>query len=150
MFIDESGVEDNACPEYDWSLKGTRAYGLKEFQAKRRISMLAALNHENLKAPMIFEGTCNRSVFKEWVLVPTLKPGQIVIMDNISFHKSQEIRQLIESAGAEILFLPTYSPDLNKIEFYWAKLKKYIRNINHQFMNFEDAVIFSFNNVLFL
>lgn len=65
----------------------------------------------------------NGSIFKGWVkeiLVPTLnlKPGEIVIIDNISFHKYQEIKQLIESAGAEVLFLPTYSPDLNKIEFY--------------------------------
>ncbi|MCZ6919771.1 MAG: transposase, partial [Rickettsia endosymbiont of Ixodes persulcatus] len=80
----------------------------------------------------IFEGNCNKEIFTtyvETILTKELHPGQAVIMDNINFHKDNIIRELIESVGYRILFLPTYSPDLNPIEHYWFKIKNEIRKV---------------------
>jgi len=78
-------------------------------------------------APMTFEGTCETNLFNAWlreVLIPELRPGQVLILDNASFHKSLETKRLIEESGCHLLFLPPYSPDLNPIEKCWANLKK--------------------------
>lgn len=143
VFLDESGIEDNACLEYGWSLKGLRCYGIRAYQHKRRVSMIAGLCQKEIIAPMIFEGTCNKEVFEIYVetnLIKELTPGQIVVMDNINFHKTARIKELIGSVGCSILFLPTYSPDLNPIEHYWFKIKHNIRKITHHFTDFYDAV----------
>jgi len=83
-----------------------------------------------LLAPFTVEGSCNRTVFETWLetcLIPTLKPGQIVIADNATFHKGGRILQLIEAAGCQLKYLPPYSPDINKIERCWSWLKSRIR-----------------------
>ena len=88
---------------------------------------------------MRFEGHTNTDVFELWVercLVPTLRPRQVVILDNATFHKSPKTRQLIESAGCSLLFQPAYSPDLNLIEHQWAVLKAGIRALQHTDMTF--------------
>jgi transposase len=92
--------------------------------------MIAALCNQKLMAPFTVEGSCNRTVFEIWLescLIPLLKPGQVVIMDNASFHKGGCIEQLIQDAGCQLLYLPAYSPDLNKIERCWFWLKSRIR-----------------------
>jgi putative transposase len=112
--------------------------------------MIAGLCNKKILAPIIFEGNCDTNVFEsyvEQVLVKELRPGQVVVMDNIKFHKTKRVQHLIESAQCKILFLPTYSPDLNLIESYWFKIKNYIRKISHQFLNFFEAVQFGFKNV---
>jgi transposase len=84
---------------------------------------------------MIFQGSCNTELFMAWVqqqLVPSLKKGQVVVMDNASFHKSPRIREAIEQTGCRLIYLPPYSPDLNPIEIFWANMKKWIKyNIPH-------------------
>ncbi len=80
---------------------------------------------------MVFNGSCNTKFFETWTeecLIKELKPGQVVIMDNASFHKSEKIRELIESVGCELIFLPPYSPDFNPIEKFWANMKRWIRS----------------------
>ncbi len=143
VFLDESGIDDNACPLYGWSTKGSRCYGKRAYQHNRRVSMIAGLCSKQIIAPVLFEGTCNTAVFLsyvEHVLIKELKEGQIVVMDNINFHKNTKVRELIESAGCSILFLPTYSPDLNPIEHYWFKIKHAIHKVANQFQDFLDAV----------
>jgi putative transposase len=84
--------------------------------------MIATLCNGNIIAPLIFDGNRNKAVFEAYVkdiLVKELKPGQVLIMDNINFHKSSQVKHLVESKGVSILFLPTYSPDLNPIEHFW-------------------------------
>lgn len=88
------------------------------------------------------EGSCNRNIFETWLeycLIPQLKPGQIVIADNATFHKGGRIQQLIEAAGCQLKYLPSYSPDLNRIERCWSWLKSRIRKRLNQFNCLRDA-----------
>lgn len=143
MYVDEAGIDDNEDYAYGYSPKGQRFYALKGGHKTQRISMIGALNVNILKAPLTFEGYCNSQVFEAWVeqgLVPILKEGQVVIMDNASFHKSKRIEQFIKAAGCELIYLPPYSPDFNKIEHKWAPLKNRIRKNIPLFKSFREAV----------
>ena len=105
--------------------------------------MIAGLCSGKIIAPVIFDGNCNKEIFESYVrdiLIQELKPGQTVVMDNINFHKSPKVKELIESVGANILFLPTYSPALNPIEHYWFKIKNEIRKVVGDCASFYDAV----------
>ena len=107
---------------------------LGEISGKRfgRQSVISALKDKKFLAPMCFEGTCDTDLFNVWLkheLLPNLTPGQVLILDNASFHKSVTTRKLVESYGCEIIFLPPYSPDLNPIEKYWANMKTKIREL---------------------
>ena len=93
--------------------------------------MIAALRLEGPTAAMVIEGTTDAAVFRAYVkhvLVPVLAPGQIVVLDNLSSHKGDEIRQMIEAAGCGLWFLPPYSPDFNPIEKMWSKVKEFLRS----------------------
>jgi transposase len=95
------------------------------------MTFLAALRHDRIDAPCVFDGAINGERFRAYIeqaLVPTLRKGDVVIMDNLGSHKSQAVRQAIRGAGAHLLFLPKYSPDLNPIEQVFAKLKALLRN----------------------
>jgi len=107
-------------------------YGAISGMRYARESFIAAQKEEQILAPFCYRGTCDTILFNLWVkdfLLPELKPGQVVIMDNAAFHKSQETKQLIEAAGCRVFFLPPYSPDLNPIELVWANLKKKVQGI---------------------
>ena len=93
-------------------------------------TILGALSLEGVQAAMTVEGPADGAVFEafvEQVLCPSLQPGQIVVMDNLSTHKSARVKELIEGCGCQLRFLPTYWPDLNPIEMAWSKLKTYLR-----------------------
>ena len=139
MYIDESGIEDNAHVTHGWSLRGQRCFGPKVYAHKRRVNMIAGLCDKKLIAPFVFEGNCNGVLFECYVkevLIKTLRAGQTVVMDNINFHKTPQVKALIESVGCQLLFLPTYSPDLNPIEHWWFKIKQLIRSVADQFTDF--------------
>jgi len=92
---------------------------------------------------MCFKGTCNTELFDIWlkqVLIPELKPGKVLILDNASFHRSETSKKLVEAAGCKFLFLPPYSPDLNPIEKYWANLKVKVRESLSKFKKFTDVI----------
>ena len=94
------------------------------------MTFLAALRHDRVEAPWLIKGPINGQrflIYIEQVLVPTLRPGDIVVMDNLGSHKSDAVRKAIRKAGAKLIFLPKYSPDLNPIEKLFAKLKHYLR-----------------------
>jgi transposase len=94
------------------------------------LTFLAALRHDRIDAPLVLDGPINGESFLAWVeqmLVPTLVPGDVVIMDNLGSHKGLAVRRAIRAAGAHLLFLPPYSPDLNPIEQVFAKLKTLLR-----------------------
>jgi len=115
-----------------------------------RESFVAAKVDKKIIAPMVYQGTCNTALFESWVekvLVPDLSPGQTLILDNASFHKSQKTKDLIEKAGCFLLFLPPYSPDLNPIEKFWAWLKGHIRENSRQNLTLTQAIDNAFKNV---
>lgn len=143
VYVDEAGVDDTEDYAYGWCEQSQRFYALKRGHRTRRISMIAGWCQCHILAPLTFEGYCNTVLVEAWVeqvLVPELKPGQVVVIDNASFHKSATTRALIEQVGCKLLFLPSYSPDLNKIEKFWARLKHYLRKTINQFEDFWDAV----------
>lgn len=132
VYIDECGLQESLNREYARCPIGDRI--LTDISGKReaRTSIIAGLNQGKPVAPMMFEGYCNTEVVRTWIeemLLPELKPGQTLIWDNASFHQSPEFKTLIESAGCTLMYLPTYSPDLNPIEKWWAKLKAWIRRL---------------------
>jgi len=95
-------------------------------------TLIAALGIEGVRCSTVVDGAVNRDIFESFVenvLVPELRPGDIVILDNLSSHKGPRVRELIESAGAELVFLPPYSPDLNPIEMVFSKIKQLLRSL---------------------
>ena len=99
------------------------------------MTFLAALRHDRIDAPCVIDGPINGVLFLAWVqqfLLPTLQPGDIVVLDNLRSHKGQAVRRAIRAAGAHLLFLPPYSPDLNPIEMMFAKLKTLLRRADER------------------
>ena len=117
-------------PIRGWSRRGDKLVARAPFGRWRTLTFLAALRNDRIDAPCVLDGPINGQLFTAYVeqfLVPTLTPGDIVIMDNLGSHKGKAVRQAIRSAGAKLLFLPPYSPDLNPIEQVFAKLKLLLR-----------------------
>lgn len=112
------------------SRRGERLRAKAPFGKWCTLTFIAALRHNRIDAPCVLDGPINGESFTAWVeqfLVPTLSPGDVVILDNLGSHKGQAARLAIRSAGARLLFLPPYSPDLNPIEQVFAKLKTLLR-----------------------
>ena len=117
-------------PLRGWAARGKRLIGHAPFGHWNTMTFVAALRHDAITAPWVFDGPINGCIFKtyvEKVLAPTLRPNDIVIMDNLGSHKAPAIRSAIRAAGAKLFFLPAYSPDLNPIEQVFAKLKHLLR-----------------------
>lgn len=130
---------------------GKRAFSNISGKRVPRTTLIAGYGEVVLKAPMRFKGTTNTAVFNAWVekiLCPELNEGDVVIMDNATFHKSSQTKILIENKGATLLFQPKYSPDLNKIEPQWGNLKHYIRadKTNEPFLQKLDNHIVNMSN----
>ena len=148
VYLDESGADNTLDYVYGWCHKSQRFEADKLGHRTCRISMIAAWCNGQLLAPMTFKGYCDTLLVEVWIeqlLIPVLQPGQVVVLDNATFHKSAAIAEMIEAAGCKLLFLPPYSPDLNKIETFWARLKHWLRKTTHQFEQFWDAVDNAFN-----
>jgi putative transposase len=130
VFIDETWTKTNMAPLRGWAPRGKRLKTEVPHGHWKTMTFLAALRHDRIDAPWVLDGPINGESFRtyiEKVLVPALKPGELVVMDNLGSHKGKAIRQAIRSAGARLFFLPKYSPDLNPIEQIFAKLKHLLR-----------------------
>jgi transposase len=130
VFLDETGVTTNLLRRYGRAARGVRVYDDAPFGRWETSTFLAALRVTGLTAPGVFDGAIDGPSFLayvEQVLVPTLRPGDMVIADNLSAHKVAGVRRAIERAGATLSYLPPYSPDLNPIELCFAKLKAIVR-----------------------
>lgn len=143
VYADEAGMDNREDYAYGYSPKGERLHALKSGCRRGRVNMIAAWCHSLLLAPFTIEGACNRVVFETWLetcLIPVLKPGQKLVIDNATFHKGGRIEALVKAAGCEIWYLPPYSPDLNKIERCWSWLKSRIRKQLDQFDTLREAM----------
>jgi transposase len=130
VFIDETWAKTNMTRRHGRSPRGERLIAKVPQGRWRTLTFLAALRCDRITAPCVIDGPINGASFRAYVeqfLLPTLSPGDIVVMDNLGSHKGQVVRQLIRSAGAKLFFLPRYSPDLNPIEQVFAKLKTLLR-----------------------
>ncbi len=131
MFIDETWVKTNMTPLRGWGPKGRRLVAKAPHGHWKTMTFIAALRCDRIDAPLVIDGPINGESFAayvEQVLVPTLKEGDIVVLDNLGSHRGAGVRSIIRAAGARVFFLPPYSPDLNPIEQVFAKLKHRMRD----------------------
>ena len=134
-FLDESGVDHRLHTPYARAARGEEVFSRVPGARRGRTSVIAASQGHRLVSPMVFEGHCDRAMVEAYfakVLLPSLPGGSVIVLDNASFHRSAGLRELVEAAGCGLLFLPTYSPDLNPIEHIWATLKKMLRKKLHK------------------
>ena len=130
VFMDEMGTNTSLHPLYAWSPRGERARCSVPRNRGPNTTLLASMTAEGMGACLAVEGATTRIVFEayiEKVLLPSLRAGQVVVMDNLSAHKGERIRELLESAGCELLYLPPYSPDFSPIEEAFSKVKGLLR-----------------------
>jgi transposase len=130
VFLDETWLSTNMARRYGRCAKGERLRAPIPYGLWKTATFLAGLCHDGLIAPLVLDGPIDGDSFRAWVeqsLAPALRPGHIVVMDNLSSHRVAGVREAIEAAGARVLYLPRYSPDLNPIEQLFAKLKALLR-----------------------
>ena len=130
VFIDETSLNTKLVKTTGWAPRGERLVDYVPFGHWHTQTFIAGLRHDGLIAPWVIQGAINRQRFDRYIetqLAPALKPGDVVILDNLSSHKSPKATELLKEIGAWFLFLPPYSPDLNPIEMAIAKLKALIR-----------------------
>ena len=130
VFVDEMGANASLAPLHGWSPRGERAYLSAPRNRGKNTTLLASMSLEGIGSALAVQGGTTKAVFEayvEQVLAPTLRAGQVVVMDNLSAHKGEEVRELIEERGCEVLFLPAYSPDYNPIEEAFSKIKGLLR-----------------------
>ena len=132
VFVDECSSNTSLAPLYGWARKGQRAHQKAPRNWGKNITLISSIGKESgMGASLVVEGSTNGAVFQTYledVLLPTLKSGQLVVMDNLSAHKGEKVRELIEAKGCELIYLPPYSPDFNPIEGAFSKLKSYLRD----------------------
>lgn len=138
VFIDETWAKTNMTRLRGRALKGQRLVAKVPHGHWKTTTLIAALGQAGMRCSMTIDGAVNRDAFEafvEQILVPALSPGDTVVMDNLSSHKGIGVRELIESAGAKVMYLPPYSPDLNPIEMAFSKLKQLMRSAAHRTMD---------------
>ncbi len=126
VFVDEMGTNISLAPLYGWSRRGLRAYLKAPRNWGKNVTLLASITQEGMGPCLAVEGATTKVTFEaylEHVLAPTLRPGQVVVMDNLSAHKGGRVREIVEGRGCELLYLPPYSPDFNPIEQAFSKVK---------------------------
>ena len=132
IFLDESGALTNLVRRYGRSDCGVRCAGFAPQGHWKVMTAVAAVRLDGLTAPFTIDCPMDGEIFSTYVqqvLAPTLRCGDVVVMDNLAAHKHPQIKQLIEAAGASVLYLPPYSPDFNPIEMIWSKVKRLLRTI---------------------
>lgn len=132
VFVDESGANITLARRYGRAPTDQRCHGTAPRNYGENLTLIASLSLEGIDAAMLLDGAADRPSFQvyiERILVPTLRPGQLVILDNLSVHKQAALRAAIQAVGCRVLFLPSYSPDMNPIELAFSKIKAYLRRV---------------------
>jgi transposase len=144
VFVDETGFRLGDSPRYGWAPRGEDAIGLHVQKSWTTMTVIGAIALDGFRGVMTTNGGTSTDVMAAYVremLTPNLKPGDVVVMDNLAAHRATRVRTLIEAAGAEVLFTPPYHPEFNPIEKTWAKLKDILRRWNTLTREaFEDAL----------
>ena len=144
VFLDECGVTTDLLRRYGRSLRGTRLRDHTPCSHWQTHTVIAALRWDGLEAPAVFDGPIDNPSFLayvEQVLVPTLRRGDVVVLDNLAVHKQPEVRAAIQRVGASLRFLPPYSPDFNPIELAFAKLKAFLRAARPRTFDHVNALV---------
>lgn len=150
MYIDESGLKNSMTDEYGWAMRGTQVCGEKKGRATEKLNIIAGMTNGNIVAPLIYNYNTDAFFFNIWLerhLIPELPEHSVLVMDNASFHKTKKTKEIVEKYGHKLLFLPSYSPDFNPIEKFWATLKAKIRNIIDNYNNLGDCVVEVFKTI---
>ena len=151
VFLDESGVNTAMTRLYGRAPKNERVVDTIPDVRFHRTTILSSVRTDGTIVPCVFEGALNGELFKKYIekfLVPTLRPGDIVVMDNLSSHKVSGIIDAIESVGAQVCFLPPYSPDFNPIELMWSKMKAILRKLKIRAKELlDDAIAFALDSI---
>lgn len=143
VYVDQCGLDNTLSYSWGWSRKGTRCPGTRLGHKTARISVMAALCQGHLLAPLTFTGSCDAALVEAWVeqqLLPLLQPGQVVILDNASFHRHHKLRALLAQKNCTLLPLPPDSPDLNAIEPQWNTLKIKVALDQNIYPTFHDKI----------
>jgi transposase len=145
VFVDACGSTIALTPLYARAPRGQRAYGSAPRNWGKNTTLIAGLTLAGVQAPFILEGAVDTLAFEtyvEQVLAPSLRPGQVVVLDNLSVHKGEQVRQAIEARGCQVLFLPAYAPDLPPIEEAFSKRKAWLRRLEARTCEaLEEAII---------
>lgn len=144
MFLDESGAKTNMTRLRGRAPRGRRLHSAAPCGRWQSTTLISSIRLDGTTACMHLSGAADTAAFVtyiEQVLCPTLRSGDIVVMDNLSVHKSPEVQRLVEAVGAEVRFLPAYSPDLNPIEKMWSKIKNSLRSLEARTPEQLDAAI---------
>jgi transposase len=150
IFVDECGTHTSLAPLYGYAPRGQRLYLSVPRNRGKNTTLLSSMTHEGIGPSLTVEGATTSRVFEtyvEKVLAPSLKGGQVVVMDNLSAHKPKRIRELIEQRGCELAYLPSYSPDYNPIEEAFAKIKNLLRKAARSKEALIDAIATALNAI---
>ena len=151
VFLDESGVNTGMTRLYGRGPRNERVVDAVPDTRFHRTTILSSVRLDGTTVPCVFEGALNGELFREYIrkfLAPSLRQGDIVVMDNLSSHKVSGVVETIEAVGAKVMFLPPYSPDLNPIEMMWSKIKAILRRLKIRVKELlVDAIAFALDSV---
>ena len=145
--MDETGIDTFVYREYAYAKRGDKVPQLVSGKKYKRVGIVAALMNKKIISPLQYDGAMDSTLFELWFeqcLIPELPPNSVIVMDNASFHRKSRLIPFAQSSGHNMIFLPPYSPDFNKIEHVWSWLKNKLKKVITEFECFDDALCYCF------
>lgn len=147
-YVDETGIDTYLYREYGYAPRGQRVSAAINGRKYKRVGIVAAQLGQKILSPMEYSGTMDSVLFEFWFeqqLLPALPPKAVIVMDNASFHRKEQLIRVAQKHGFRLIFLPPYSPELNPIEHFWAWLKRQLRSSLASCSSFDDALFTAFH-----